>query len=586
MGDSNDKIEEQFNIWLAKNAPSENISELHLCYSDINKFCQEEKILDNSIFDTLDIDTAKKISRTIIENKQFQSKHRKNMGRIVNAMQYYTAFVASLIKENEELKKSDDKAVNYNTSGNEKHFKRVLSERFIKGFRLGSAIDMKKFRRFYEEINNQPINKDDISIEHIIRNCGIIYENKVFLPENMLCEDVKNRLFKYIDDTFESGKMSIYYEALFQEFSDDFFSGLIYNSDMLRSYLDFYCGEMYIIGKNQISKKTSKLVDPINEVRNCLKNQGLPMKLESIYISLPHLPRSNIDAILRDNTEFVRNSKGEYFHADTIQISENDLENIANLIDENIYLHNYVSGTELINAIKLKYPRIYEGYSSYSTIGWRDALKYKLGDRFSFRGNIISGKDEALTMSDVFGLLTREKDVITVDELLTFAEEMGSGIYFDPVYENTIRIDEHTFVSKDRESFRVRETDAVLERFCVGDYIPLLSIQEFGIFPDAGFPWTIFLLESYVAFYSEEFMLMHSGYNRNCAVGAIVKKKAGYKDLDNLIVDIIASSNININKNCALDYLVDSGYIARRSYAGIDELLLRATARRNRKGKI
>lgn len=466
-----------------------------------------------------------------------------------------------------------------------KLFEHVLEKYFVKGFRLGSALDLRKFKRYYEEMNQEVLNADDETIEKIIRRCGIVHENKVFLPKTMLSEEVEERLYSYIDGAFASGKKSIYFEALFREFSEDFLDHYIYDEDMLRSFLAFECGDKYIIGKNELSKETGVTADPIDEVRTCLKEHGGPMETGNLCAALEHLPRNTVLAILGSNREFVRNRKGEYFHADILALSEEELENIANLIEDAIRTHKFISGIELMNAIRAKYPRTYEGYSSYSNIGWRDALKYKYGDRFSFKGNIISHSGETLSMSDAFGQLVRDADTVTIDELSAFAKEMGTAIYFDAVYENALRINEDAFVSKDRAAFKVRETDAIIDRFCTGNYVPLSSFCEFGIFPDAGFPWSVYLLESYAAFYSERYTLIHCGYNRNCAVGAIVKKNADYKNFDDLIVEVIADSGIPLKKANALDYLVKSGYMARRSYAGMEELLIRANAQRNRKGR-
>lgn len=238
-----------------------------------------------------------------------------------------------------------------------------------------------------------------------------------------------------------------------------------------------------------------------------------------------------------------------------------------------------------MDEIRAKYPRIYGDYSCYSDFGWRDALKYKLSKRFFFKGNVISSRERACSMNDAFGHFAAAAETITMDELLTFANNMGTQIYFDAVYQSALRIDENTFRSKKSAAFQVKETDSILDRFCTGNYIPLSKICNFGIFPDAGFPWTVYLLESYAAFYSERYVLFHGGYNRNCAVGAIAKKNAGYGSFDDLLVDVLTNSDISLNKQKALEFLVESGYIARRSYRNIEDLLIRAKMQRNREGK-
>lgn len=155
-------------------------------------------------------------------------------------------------------------------------------------------------------------------------------------------------------------------------------------------------------------------------------------------------------------------------------------------------------------------------------IGWRDALKYKLADRFSFVGNIISRAGTSLSMSNVFAEYGKGRQRFSLDELEQFADSIGTTIYFDSLYTNAIRISHKWFVSKESARFSVLETDAVLDRFCDGNYMPIGDATAFALFPDASYPWTEYLLEQYVAFFSEKFYLMHGNYNKNCAVGAIV----------------------------------------------------------------
>ena len=79
-----------------------------------------------------------------------------------------------------------------------------------------------------------------------------------------------------------------------------------------------------------------------------------------------------------------------------------------------------------MEAIRTKYTDMYEEYAVFSDIGWRDALKYKLGHRYYFKGNIISSLNDTLSMSDVFADFAQRREHFTLDEVLTFAEEMGT----------------------------------------------------------------------------------------------------------------------------------------------------------------
>lgn len=87
--------------------------------------------------------------------------------------------------------------------------------------------------------------------------------------------------------------------------------------------------------------------------------------------------------------------------------------------------HEFISGNELYDAIQTKYPYTFEKNAVFSVIGWRDALKYKFGDRFSFVGNIVSRAGTSLSMSDVFAEYGKERRRFSIDELEQFAESIG-----------------------------------------------------------------------------------------------------------------------------------------------------------------
>lgn len=466
-----------------------------------------------------------------------------------------------------------------------KPYETVLIQNFPRGYRLGSSIEMKKFRRYFEEINGYALEQESDEVEKIISQCGIEHERRVYASEAMLSVELRDRLFDFIDKNFEEGKTVVYYEALFREFSEDFLDQNIYDAEMLKAYIAYMAGDRYFMARSYLSNERRSSVDPIEDVRTCLKEHGMPMEVDDLCKTLSYIPSDRVRTLLGTHGEFVRNSKGEYFHADSFFVTDEELDNIAALINEDIRIHSFISGNELYDAIKGKYPYIYERNAMFSMIGWRDVFKFKLGERFSFTGNIISSKDKELSMSDVFATYGEEQENFTLSELISFAENMGSTIYFDALYQNVARVSQEQFVSRDDVSFQVKETDKVLGRFCTGSYLALPEITDFGIFPEASHPWTPYLLEHYVAFHSKRYYLMHGGYNRNTVVGAMVKKENAYDSFDDLIVDVLAESGVTLQKQDVLNYLSDNGYIARRTYTGIEALMIKARAERNKKEK-
>ena len=186
-------------------------------------------------------------------------------------------------------------------------------------------------------------------------------------------------------------------------------------------------------------------------------------------------------------------------------------------------------------------------------------------------------------MADVFARYAQTHDSFSLSELQGLASNLATVIYFDPVYENSLRVSRDEFVSKDMARFSVSDTDEALDRVCTGKYIPIGEVKNFGGFPYAGFTWNSYLLEHYVASYSQKYKLLHNGFNGTECAGAIVRRSAGIDSFDDLIVDLLVNNPVELKKAPVLQFLSDNGYLARRRYSEIESLIIKAKAQKQRK---
>ena len=90
----------------------------------------------------------------------------------------------------------------------------------------------------------------------------------------------------------------------------------------------------------------------------------------------------------------------------------------------------------------------------------------------------------------VFENFAKSHEYFTLDQLNTLKTELDTPIYFDAVYENSLRINKEEFVSKDKAKFDVTATDCAIEMFCAGDFVSIKDVNLFG-----GFPNCLFQLE-------------------------------------------------------------------------------------------
>ena len=177
------------------------------------------------------------------------------------------------------------------------------------------------------------------------------------------------------------------------------------------------------------------------------------------------------------------------------------------------------------------YPETAERLSFLTLLGAREAVAYKLRDRFNFSGPVITPKGQAMNMIDVFAMYCKRHAPFTLDELTDFAKECDSTIYMDTVHRNCLRISKEEFVPNGSVRWNIPHADAAIALHCPGKYVSLKSIQHFDAFPFVGYPWNSYLLEQYVATVSKDFILMHSSYAKNTTSGAIVRRNAGFKAL-------------------------------------------------------
>lgn len=568
-------ISDKFFKWLSEDQGMSNPT----CRSYVSAISTAEKYAKDNNFQNCQLyinnyQIAKSTSNELFNNKEFIEYNIKQHNRFSAAINKLLIYIGN----EKNCTYINDPTINLEM------FSELLIKNFPKGYRIGSPLELRKFKKYWEIMYSNILEMEDENIIKCIKKCGIINDDKVYIPKIMLDDNTKVKLFSYINNSFDSGKVILYYESLFKEFSDDFLDCYMYNSNMLKEYLSYMNEGNYYTNINFISKYSNTEINPYNEIKTCLEENRTPMRYSDIFKILSHIPEKKIKSALAQNSEFISNGREEYFHINIVNLSDDEIEDIAEIIHISINEKDFISGNELINSIKQKYHYIIDDNSVLSDIGLRNAIGYKLKDRFSFKGNIISRFGQALSMMEVFADFCKNKVSFTLDELKVLKQELDTSIYFDAVYENSLRISKDKFVSKSQAAFQLEKTDEAIDRFCNGDYIAIAKIKQFGSFPDAGFSWNSFLLEHYVAMYSQNYKLIHSTYNEGVCVGGIVKKNSPINTLDELIIDVIAKNGLVLQRDVALQFLCDEGYLARRSYSGIEQALIKAKELRNQKG--
>lgn len=480
-----------------------------------------------------------------------------------------------------KINEEPDPAPVKHSSETYENFIHMLNKYYSKGFRVGSGIEIKKFKSQWQSEFNKDMPSDSI-INKFIDDLTITIGKKAYLPDILLPAQIKEKIFAYIRDSFASDKHMIYYEALYNHFSQELLNSHINNSNMLQAYLrrTNYVNHFYLCEKYFSDIKTIHM-DPVEDVRKYLTEAGKPVNIDQIYADLSQISSSEIYRILTGigSREFINNQKGEYFHVSIVDLSSTDIKNIKEIIDTGLYNYGFISGIDFWNKLKKKHPDMIAQYPYLTDLGMRSVLAFHLGDNYDFRGTIISKKGEKVKSSDVYRRFAQQNTEFTIDDLLKLSEELNTGIYYDEVYNYSVRINDNKFISRELIDFDVDAIDSMLESFCESDYASLETLSIFSGFPYCGYAWNIWLLESFVAKYSKKFILLHSNYNATKCVGAIVKISADINTFDELLSRALADSSVQLTQNMmdniknALSYFVQNGFLARKSYSTIESIV-------------
>lgn len=187
-----------------------------------------------------------------------------------------------------------------------------------------------------------------------------------------------------------------------------------------------------------------------------------------------------------------------YFYAPNLPVSTKELDRISRRIREELQIYSHITDSRLVQLVNAVCPDIAANVGEYTTYGLRNCMKYLLRDRFTFNGPIITLRDKELNAADVFSEFAREHERLSVDELASLSEEMNLTIYWEPVLKEMVRISETELVRKDQISFDLDAIDKVLEELCPEEYLPIPEVKVFLRFPNVGYPWNSYLLESYL----------------------------------------------------------------------------------------
>ena len=471
------------------------------------------------------------------------------------------------------------------TDFDKKAFIRTLMSRFQNGMQFDS-IDLEIFCDTYEAMFDERLPFTDEELEARLKYCGILYKDHLFPEEGIIDSGTKERLFTYIENKFTAGNKVLYYKAIFHDLADAFaYCFSLTDEQMLKAYIEYTAEKgKYYFHSNFMSIEKNVKIDHSSEIEDFMLAAGKPLSYDEVYVGLSHISKDIIYREIRNGSKFLMNEKEHYYHIDIFECSESDSEKIAEILNKEIEENGYAIWTKVFDSVKEQMPVFLENNLYLSPLGIRNALSRFMADRFDFDGEVISTYGSGLGMADVFRLYAKHNTPFSDTDLYNFSKTTDTTIYFWALAEESVRVSKSLFVAKDQIDFDIEATDKALETYLSSGYILVKDVDSFLLFPNVGYEWNEFLLESYLLHYSKKFCLVNNGTSLNNVAGAVAKKDGSFTQFVDICAQALADSGIELKKAAALNYLAEINLITRRSYKELDIAMAKARQIRNRKG--
>ncbi len=556
----------------------------------VGKYAASDGFLKDSIYDVTDVELLDRIWKHVNENPEFVEfkKHSVAAFAFMNYRSFRKMTIAPEttveVTQQEELSGESPAAQETPEEGKaapateKERYAAILKDYFEDGFRPDSIIHRRRFEQFYEERYGTKPKYGMEEVLRILRKIGTWQDDHIFLHCEVGEENLLEEILVKMKETFEQGATCIYYSELYARYREKLAQQLqIYSAEVLAEQVLSASKRTYR-GTTQYCCLPLRAPDANRDVQRLMRHSQVPMNYEAIHQELWYLPLEVIKKSLVQAEDIVNVATETYFCAGNLPITAEELRDVEGLIHGELQQRHYLTDGELRALIQERYPAIAINTEQFTTYGLRNCMEKRLKGRFSFNGPIISETGHTLSTGEVFTEFSRSHAHMTLQELSSFAKTINpvGTIYWDSVMQVMVRISAEEFLSRQQIPFDVAATDAVLEELFEGEYMPLKDFKLFLHYPSLPVQWNTFVLESYAFRSSRKFTLLHASFSASDCCGAVVRRDSAIKEFPELVLDVLVHSEGWKTKEDALSLLVERGYLQRKSFAKIEDIVRKA----------
>lgn len=444
----------------------------------------------------------------------------------------------------------------------------ILSARYKYGFRIGSPIELMKFRNYAEEGSiNLPA--EDEELEKEIAAAGVAFDGKIYVFSTELLEG----LGQIIDEIFESGATVIFLSS-FMERQEEWLEANHVSSEALLKEIIRRCRPSFYLGQNILTKgkHLTEHEAVVSEIHR-IAGGGAVVWISTLSEHLPYIPNEKIAWSLSASDEFVRISEGKYFRMSGFICSEEDKAAILDFVSEECSRRGYVSITDIpMGSI----PE--ENYELSTAALYQAVFNHVLKKLYYLNGKIVTADQNGIDITILLKAYCQDREACTATEVMERAEELTGNINKQysliALYDSLVRVDADRFVSERQVHFDVDRIDALLKSIVGDRFAPIRKVTTFALFPPCGQNWNHYILESYGYRFSRKYRLSVLNYNdKNAGMIASIDLPLTYNEM---LSEAAANADVELTQEAVGEYFFENGFTAKRKYSSMSEIIEKA----------
>lgn len=546
---------EAFLKWLNLGGDEKRNEYICNAFDEATTYAMGHRISKQSIWDVDTPFELKQYFQKLKTDKIYNVIHKESARIVAKTEKLYMQFF-----EENKVKES----YNVHTKNNEEDIIRIVSEKYVYGYRLGSVIERMKLRGYLSE-HGIIFEGSDEELEALIVRNGFVSNGKVLIE----LENKNEKLTNEVNDIFCQGVSVIYYETFFDLHASLMEETHISSVELLKNYLKEKKNDL-TFSKNFFSsgKKTTEDIAVAQEILR-VWGENVLASADDLSEKLPYIPYDKIKFYLSQNPNFIWVSEGIYTRLSSIKISDYEKKMIEEFATSEIERKGYLSLSELpLDEIKEENYELSEYAILFGTYG------KCLSERYCLHGRIITKTDSEFDATVLMQQFCYAQEEITLDDAIAKVEEFTGvadrRIAYLALYETMVRVSEQNFVSQKKIYFESERIDEQIDRFATDGFCALKEITTFALFPECGYPWNQYVLESFCYRFSVKYIYRTNLFNGRNA-GAIIDKNLMW-DYQEIMAQAVARSSIDLNEEVIGGFLFETGYMARSKFGGIKDI--------------